>query len=327
MKKYLLLLCAMLSLYAAAKPVCAADDSMAGFRAMIEYSQPPATDVGGMVAPEILGVTHYPVFPQAGKPVLVRARVGSYNSMVPYRVTKVELTVTTRSKDGEKTQTLPMKVEDAEQDLFSATLPELREGDEVTYTVRAEDDWGNAAVELAPDAPSQTIMKDTEDAVLKGGADILGLEAGYAQGILKMCLETREKAKSTIGKDPGVYGIFMYGNDVRFKPFLTETELTSGFVGAYFPYLNIKDLAPAAELFSLAGGGKAAAKRADFSSEGNKICFAFNPAVVRGDFVSGLKTAGATIAVNMSPMAAKPQDTTHIVMMYPTVHSFRVRKY
>lgn len=310
-----LLLCAL-------RGVGACDDSMASFRALLEFSRPSATDVGAMIAPEIFAVNHYPLRPRAGQDILIRARVGVYNSMAPYKITDVSLTAWTRNTPP---RIIPMKLEDADQDLYSATVPGVKNGEELFYTVSAHDDWGNAAVELAPGAPAQIVLEDAKDDALNPSLDVRKIEAMYdATERLRLCVETRAKARRVIGQDPAAYGIFVLANDVRYKPSLTESEMMEAWMAAYFPYLGIKDLMPAGELLSAATGSGKHAKRATFSEQGNALCFTFDPRAVRADFHNGLKLAGVTITASLSPMAMKPMDTTHMVMLYPGGHSVRV---
>jgi hypothetical protein len=297
------------------------EDSMASFRSMIENAKPSASDVGGIVAPEIFAVTSYPTHPQPGQKIVVKARVGSYDSMVPYKIVKVQ--ITSWKSDG-KRQTAPMKVEDALQGVYRAELPALKAGEEIFYSVQAWDDWGNTAVEIAPDTPLETLMTDKQDPELNASVDILKVSAAYdATERLKLCLDLRDKAKRVIGKDPGVYGLFVFSNDVRYKPHLTESEIGNAWLAAYFPYLGVRDLAPAAELLSAATGGSKKQKRSDFSEKGSQICFTFDPSVVREDYYTGMKIAGVTITASLSPMTMNPMDTTHMIMLYPISHSVK----
>lgn len=298
----------------------AEEDSMAGFRALLEHSQPSATDFGGMVAPEIYSVAHYPAYPQPGDRVTVRAKVASYSSMVPYRIVKVSLSY---KKNSGEWNTVLMKLEDAEHGVYGLTFPEVREGDEIFYTVRALDDWGNVAIELSPDRPAQTLMEDTEDFFLQPPLDIRTLEGAYGGGQLKLCMKQRGELKKTVGGEMVVYGIAVLEKDVRYKPDETETELSSSRVAAYLPGLNVKGVVRTNELLSAAGGGKSDVK-SEFTKKDNKFCFAFRPEDIRRDYTTGLKLAGVTITGDLSTMTMKPKDATRVVMVYPGDHSFKV---
>lgn len=298
------------------------EDSMAYFRSLLQYSQSSATDIGGMVAPEIFAVSHYPSHPQPGEKVVIKAKVGSYNSMVPYKIKKVELTYW----KNDKKEIQEMKLEDSEQGIYNAVLPEVKEEDEVFYTLRVEDDWGNIALEIFPDLPLQTLLEDSEDSFLKPSLDIKKIEAAYEGDRLHLCMELKDIPKRIISGEVAVYALAVLGRDVRYKPFYTEGELDAFWMAAYFPYLNIQDLVPASEIFNFSGSGGKKEKRADFLKEGNKLCFFFSPEIVREDFSVGLKIIGLTISGGIAPFAIKPMDATHVIMLYLGGHSFKVYK-
>jgi hypothetical protein len=334
----------ILAFTAALAASAAAQDSMANFRSMIENSTPSAADVGGLIAPEILAVTQLPTHPQPGGKVTLRAMVQTYHSMVPYKIASVSVTWW---KTGGKPLTAPMKLLDPARSgaigkstktkllvpatdqvtgIYAYTLPApVRDGEEIFYTISVTDTWGNAAVELAPDAPPQTIMKDDTDKPLDPSLDIRALDAAASSdGRLRLCLKLGDKPKRALGADYTAYGLFLFGNDVRYKPFLTESEVGSAWLAAYLPALNVRDMAPASELLSLVSGGGGGPKRADVTPKGDTVCYAFNPALLRDDPANGIKCAGVTIALGLKTMSIKPADTTRMLMLYPTVHSFRV---
>lgn len=311
-------------IFAVAAGAAAQEDSMAGFRALVENFKPSAASMGGMNAPEILSVANYPVRPRAGEKTTVRAMVGTYNSMVPYKVAKVRISYWIAG--GEKTEA-DMKLEDAAHGIYTAELPAFAEGDDVYYTVSAWDDWGNAAIELAPAAQlSQVqIATDQEDKDIDPSMDIRALYAAYGEsGKLQLCMELSEKAKRMVKNDIAAYIIVIFGRDVRYKPELTESEFTSGWMAGYLPNLMLKDLIQTSELQSVLDPSKKRPKRADFAEKDKRFCFTFAPELVREDFENGLKLVGATVAVSMSPMAMKPTDTTNTIMLYPVAHSFKV---
>ncbi len=301
--------------------IASAQDSMASFRALIQFNKPPASSIGGFVAPEIFAVSHYPLFPKSGQSVVVKANIGSYNSMVPYKVTIAQLTYW--KKDGAKT-TVDMKKEDPVNGIFSAAIPASKSGEEVFYTVKAKDDWGNVAIELPPDAQITEITRDPEDATINPSMDILGVYGFFNQdGKLRLCMELKDKAKRVVDKDFAAYGLFVFGRDVRYEPNLCESELSSAWLAAYVPNLFISDIVPSSELMSLLGAGKPKEKKAEFFEKGNKFCFTFSPEIVRKDYSVGLKVVGVTLAASLSPTAIKPTDTSVAAMVYPVVHSFK----
>lgn len=295
-------------------------DSMAHFRALLEHSRPSAADYGGMVAPEIFSVAHYPAYPQPGDRVTVRAKVASYSSMVPYEIAKVTLTYR-KNRGGWNTKN--MKLEDPEHGIYSLTFPQVREGDEIFYAVRALDDWGNVAVELPPGSPAQTLMRDSEDFFLHPPLDIREITAAYGDGLLRLCMEQNGEFRKTINGEMAVYGIALIGRDVRYKPDETESELGSALVATYLPGLNVKDIVRTYELLD-AAGGKKGKSRAEFTKEEKKFCFTFAPEIIREEYSTGLKLSGVTITGDLATMTLKPKDTTRVVMLYLGDHSFKV---
>lgn len=300
-----------------------AEDSMAYFRNLIEYSKPSCGDVGGMVAPEIFAVYHSPYVVQPDDKVTVRAKVGCYNSIVPYKIKKVEIVYWSNFNKDKKIE--EMQLENEEEGIYRAILPPVREKEEIFYTIKAEDTWGNVAVEIMPDVDFQILIEDSEDSYLKSSFDIRKIEAKYEKEKLSLCLELKDIPKRVIGGEAAAYAIAVFGNDVRYIPFLTEGELSSAWMCAYFPYFNIEDILPAGELFNFSERKKSE-KRADFLKDGKKICFSFSPEIVRKDFSNGLKIAALTVSGSISPFAIKPMDATKMVMVYLGGHSFKVEK-
>ncbi len=301
-----------------------AQDSMANFRSLIENSRAAVTDVGGFVAPEIFSVNRYPALPAPGQTVTIKAKVGCYASMVGYVISKVELTYW---KNGGEKKTVEMKPEDAAQGIYAASIPAAAEGEEIFYSVGAVDSWGAAAREISPGADWQLLMGDSEDNETPPSSDIRKLEAASpAENNLRLCMELSAKPEKMSGKDLAAYAIVIFGKDVRYKPELTESELMQGWMAAYLPAFSVQDLVPANELMSLLAPSGKRQKRADFIKKENRICFSFDPSIIRDDYSAGLKVVGLTIAVNTGDMAIKPQDATHPVMLYPGVHSYKVYK-
>ncbi|MFA6449777.1 MAG: hypothetical protein WCX65_09930 [bacterium] len=301
-----------------------AQDSMANFRSLIENASPPAADIGGFAAPEIFSVNQYPLRPGPGEDVIVRAKVGCYNSMVGYKIEKVELTYW---KTGGEKKTVEMKAEDAQAGIYSATILSGAEGDEFFYAVSAVDNWGAAAREVYPGSDWQLLMDDDEDKTLSPAMDVRKVEASFpSENNVRLCMELGAKPEKMSGKDLVAYAIGIFGRDVRYKPELTESELTSAWLGAYLPAFSVSDLVPAAEMMSMLAPAGKKEKRADFMKKENRLCFSFAPSLIRSDYVSGLKVVGLTIAVNTGSMSIKPQDATHPVMFYPISHSYKVYK-
>lgn len=315
-----------LAIFACLLMPCAAraeDDSMATFKAMLQYNAPPATDIGGWVAPEIFSVNQYPYRPKAGDAITVRAVVRSYNGMVSYRVADVSLAWW--KKGGEK-QTVAMKPEDAQLGIYSATLPAFKQGDEIFYSVSARDDWGNAAIELPPDDIEQTLMTDTQDAAISPSLDIRSLAASYSPGgKLALCMDLTDKPLKNLGSDMLAYGMMVFENDVRYKPEQTETELNSAYLAAYLPAFSISGLLRTNELLGALTGGSKSENKTQFKKTGNRLCFRFSPDAVREDYANGLKIAGATIAVSAGQFVPKLTDTTHMVMLYPVSRYIRIK--
>ena len=300
-----------------------AQDSMAQFRTFIENASPAAADMGAWNAPEIFAANHYPFMPAAGDAVSVRAVVKSFSGMAPYKVTDVSLTWW--KQGGDKT-TAPMKLIDEEQGIYQAALGKFASGEEVFYTVTAVDDWGNVSMELPPDGNTVTLVEDADDPYLNPAMDILAMQAAYSgDGDLRLCLKMKAKPERTQGNDMLAYGLFLFSNDVRFKPSLTETELQYGWLAVHLPAFSVSDMVSASDLMSVLAPGGKSSKNAKFKKKDETLCFMFDPSVVRKDYALGLKLAGAAIAVDAGAMAIKPTDATHAVMLYPTVHNFRAR--
>ena len=301
-----------------------AQDSMSNFRSMIENARASVTDVGGFIAPEIYGVSRYPAMPVSGGKVTIRAKVGTYYSAVASRIAKVELTYW---KTGGGKTTVAMNVEDAGQGIYSAEIPGAAEGDEIFYAVSAVDDSGAAAMEVPQGADWTTLMSDAEDKDLSQGMDVRKVEASFpAENTLRLCMDLTAKPERMLGSDMAAYAIAVFGGDVRYKPDLTESELSSAWMAAYLPSFSVADIAPANELLSLISGSGGKKKRAEFMKKENRLCFSFDPSLIRADYGVGLKTVGLTIAVNTSQMAIKPMDATHPVMLYPGAHSYKIYK-
>ncbi len=297
-------------------------DSMAQFRTLIESAKAPATDYGAMVGPEIYSVNNYPQFPKAGESVIVRAKVGSYDSVVSYRIQKVEIKYW---KPGEEAKTEEMKLEDKEHDIYSFELPALDAGEQLLYTISALDDWGNQAIEINPGSGWRVITDDSEDSELHKSVDIKRIFASYEKEELNMCIEMNGKPMNMIGQEIPAYGIFMFGKGFRYKNDYTETELTSGWLAGYVPFLGIKDLVSVNELFAIFNKSGEQVKRAKFSKKGSRLCYTFDPYIVKKDIYNGIKIIGVTLLVVTNPeFAAKPADTTKVTMLYPVVHSYKV---
>ncbi len=307
------------------------EDSMASFKSLLENAKASFTDIGGIIAPEILNVSQFPSMPQPGDHVVIRATVKTYSSMVSYKVAKVELMYWFKN---DVQQIVQMQPEDADAGIYSAALATVKDGDEIYYAVRAEDTFGNVAVELAPEGLDklETLMEDKEDGGLPPFMDVRGVYGAYDGEKLKLCLQLGGQPKRTMGNDVAAYAIAILGRDVRYKPDYTESELQAGWMAGYLPVLQIRDVMPTSELFDIqsvmSGGGKKKEKRAEFENvkEKNMLCYTFNPSIIRSDYSVGLKLAGATIAASISPMSVKMMDATHIVMLYPVSHSFKVYK-
>jgi hypothetical protein len=304
--------------------VARAQDSMANFRSLIENASPPAADVGGFVAPEIYSVNNYPLHPAPGETVTIRAKVGSYYSMVGYKIEKVDLTYW---KSGGEKKTVGMNAEDEAAGIYSAVLPAAADGEEVFYTVSAGDSWGASAREVAPGADWHLMMDDVEDTAIPASMDVRKVEAAFpAENNVRLCMELSAKPDKMSGKDLAAYAIAVFGKDVRYKPELTESELTSAWMAVYLPAFSVQDLVPANEMMSLIAPSGKKEKRADFMKKESRMCFSFAPSLIRNDFETGLKVVGLTIAINTGAMAIKPMDATHPVMFYPGGHSYKVYK-
>lgn len=298
------------------------EDSMAYFKNLLTYSQPSSADIGGIVAPEILAVNHYPLFPKASEKIEIRATVISYASMVSYPVEEVILHFW---KPGEEKKQKKMKLIDKVHGVYRATVSGMEAGEELFYTVSARDSWGNIAIELSPDGEMQQILGDDEDHFLPASLDIQSVSAAYSLDGLKLCLALRGKPKRNLGNEAGIYGIVVFSKDVRFKPFqVGGGELMSGWVAAYVPLLRVKDLISLSQISDLLSLSGKQETKARFSHSGNTICFAFSPSVVRQDFSLGLKVAGLTVTASVAPPAIKPKDATRMAMIYPVFHSFQV---
>lgn len=332
-QKFLMLVCAIL-FFALNNEVMAQtgqEDSMSTFKAFLEHAKPSVTDIGGAVAPEILNVSHFPHLPQPGDRVVIRATVKHYSSMVSYKIKKVELMVW--KKDGAR-QIIEMQTEDADAGIYSATLPTVKEHDEIFYAVRTEDTFGNVAMELAPGglAKLEILMKDKEDGAIPPFMDVREISGAFDGDKLKLCMTLGDQPKRTMGNDVAGYALAIFDKDVRYKPYQMESELQSGWMAGYLPQLQIRDVIPTSELFDIqsvmSGGGKKKEKRAEFENvkEKNMLCYTFNPAMIRGDYNVGLKLVGVTIAASISPLAVKMMDATHIVTIYTVSHSFKVYK-
>lgn len=317
MKKILLAIFAVSLL---ASPAARAQDSMAWFRSLIENARPEAADMGGWVAPEIYSVDLFPIRPAAGDTPVVRAMVGSWSAMVSYTIVSVDLTWW---KTGGEMTTVPMKRIDDALGIYEATLPRVATGDEVFYTVRAVDSWGNAALEIPPMSDRQIFMTDTQDASLDPALDVRDLSAAAGGGKLTLCMELTGKPGRNLGSDILAYGIIAFDRDVRYKPSQTETELTSGWLAAHVPAFSVSDILRATDLAG-ALQPTPGPKKSEFKKKDNLLCWRFDPAVIRADYETGIKVVGASLAVDASSMALKISDTTHTAMLYPKVHSFKV---
>lgn len=294
---------------------------MAWFRSLIENARAEATDMGGWVAPEIYGVNIYPLRPAAGDTPVVRAMIGTWNGMVSY--TAASVTLTYWKAGGDKT-TVDMKRIDETHGIYEAALPRAAAGDEYFYTVSATDTWGNAAIQAPPGGDRIPLMADTQDAALDPSLDVISVQAANYGDQLMLCLELAGKPGRNIGSDLLAYGVILFGEDVRYKPSKTETELGSAWLAGHVPAFSISDLMPASDL----AGALAPApgpKKAEFKKKDNLMCWRFDPAVVRADYEIGLKVVGASLAVDSSSMALKISDTTHVTMLYPRVNSFKVQ--
>ncbi len=320
MKRLHLILAALLLLTSVA--VRAEEDSMSTFKALIQNASPAATDIGALVGPEIFNLDNYPANPVPGQQVTVRATVLTYTSMASYTVTGVTLSY---KVNGGEPKTVAMKAEDGALGIYSATLPAFAEGDEVMYSIAARDSWGNAAYTIAPGTDIFTIMEDTRDKEIDSATDITSLEAAYAApDDMKLCLNLAEKTKAMLGTDAVAYGIAVVGEDSRYRNDKAESELGLAYLAAHVPFLNLTAMAPISELGDAISGKSKSAGATVFSKKGGKLCFSFSPYTVRADAGNGLKVAGITLAAQTSPLVPKPKDTTHIVMLYPGIHSFVV---
>lgn len=306
----------------------AAQDSTAYFRALLEHMRSSVADIGGLVAPEIVAANHYPLFPSPQEQVLIRATVQVYRSMVPYRIKEVRLTYWRR---GEAKRTdVKMKVEDKHLGIYRASIPGAKEGEEIFYAIAATDAWGNKAVEIPPQTPLKTLIRDAEDAALPGPLDILSLQAARDDK-LRLCVELREKPKRTIKaqkgqSDAALYGLAVVDRDVRYKPYATEGELTGGWLAAYVPFLRLAGMFRTTDLLAALTSPPEGPSLAEFEREGATLCFRFDPAVVREDAEMGLKVAAVTVTAGVPDFTLKPKDATPMLMLYPTVRSYTVRR-
>lgn len=306
----------------------AAQDSTAYFRALLEHMRPSVADIGGLVAPEIVAVNHYPLFPSPGEGVRVRATVMTYRSMVPYRIKEVKLTYW---RHGEtKRAEVEMKPEEVEQGVYAARIPQGSEGDEVFYAVSATDDWGNKAVEMPPDTPLSVLLRDPQDATLPGPLDILSLQGGR-DALLRLCLELRERPKRAIKNEKGrseaaLYGLAVMDRDVRYKPYATEGELTSGWLAGYVPQLRLEGMFRMADLLAALTSGPKEPSPAEFEMAEATLCFRFDPALVREDAEMGLKVGAVTVTAGLPDFTLKPKDATPMLVLYPVLRSYTVRK-
>jgi len=228
-------------------------------------------------------------------------------------------------KEGADKTDLEMTLEDGEHGIYSTDLPPAEAGDEIFYTVRMFDDWGNTALELPPDGSWTTLVEDAEDSMIDASVDIRSLAASHTpDGDLRLCAAFGDKPKKALGTDIPAYGILVFRDDVRYDPGQTETEMNQAMMAAYLPYLSVADLVPGSELLSLLDSGAQREKKAEFMKKGNRICFAFPPVEIREDFQLGLKVIGVTLTASLDPFAIKPMDTSKVIMLYPKVNSFVV---
>lgn len=319
MKRFAAILTLALLLTGAA----AAQDSMASYRSMLENSGASAGDYGALIGPEILSVEPYPLMPRPGDAVKIRATVMSYSSMAPFKIVKTQLSF---SINGGPAQTVEMKVEDAELGIYSHTLPKLKDGDDVTWSVRAVDDWGNAAIEIAPGTENLLLLQDLPDKDVAPPVDIDTIDAAWDGEKLRLCMTQKAKIEKTVNREIAVYGIAMFDRDVRYKTDMTDgVELGTGMIAAYANLMGstVKDIVKIPQLLE-AATGKKVGRGAEFEKKDNRMCFTFAPSLIREDYANGLKLAGATITGDLATMSLKPRDTTRVVMLYPVRHSLKV---
>ncbi len=316
---------ALLFALAASPRAYSEDDSMANFKSLVQNFKPSASDMGGMVAPEIYSAINYPHIPLPRQQGFIHVLIGNYKWMVGYKISDVTLI-------WSKNESLPvaiiaMKLEDAENGIYSAEIGPFAEGDQIVYSVAVVDDWGNRSVEIPLNENASVYMSDTTDSAIDPALDIINVKASLPpDGDMQLCMELNEKPKRLIGNDIAAYGILIFGRDVRYKPDQTESEFTNGYMAAYIPNFSVKDLVPTNQLMEVFNPNKKREKRGKFDIKGKVICATFSPDVIRPDYQLGIKVVGASIAFSASPMAAKPVDTTRTLMVYPGAHSFKVYK-